>query len=95
MKHNVRELTQSCIHCIVSRNGERIARPLATAIHGDQPSEVVHADILYMGPAEGSQLKYLLLIKDDLSSYTWLHPSENADSDAATSALFKWIACFG
>lgn len=95
IKQDVREFTQACIHCIISRNGERIPRPLATAIHGEKPNEVIHMDFLYMGPAEESNMKYLLLIKDDLSSYAWLYPCERADSDVATSALAKWMACFG
>lgn len=68
---------------------------MATAIYGGRPNEVVHINILYMGPAEKSSLKFLLLIKDDISSYTWLYPCENADSDVATSGLAKWMACLG
>lgn len=94
-KADVRKFTQSCIHCIVSRTGERIPRPLASALHGEKLNEVVHADFLYMGPAAGSDLKYILVIKDDVSSYTWLHACSNADSDAATNALSRWFACFG
>lgn len=92
MKKDVREFTQSCIHCIISRNGERIPRPLSTALHGERPNEVIHADFLYMGPPERSELKYVLVIKDDLSSYTWLWPCGSADSEAATYALSKWIS---
>lgn len=89
MKQNVREFTLAYIHCIVSKNGERISRPLAAAIHRNRPNQVVHADFLYMCPAKGSNMKYLVLIKDELSFYTWLHPCDNADSDAVASALSK------
>lgn len=89
MKKDSKEFIQSCIYRIISRNGERISRPLATALHGEKPNEVIHADFLYMGPAEENNLKYVLIIKDDICSYTWLCPSKNADSDAGTTALAK------
>lgn len=61
-------------------------RPLSIALHGEKSSEVIHADFLYMGTVERSELKYVLVIRDDLSSYTWLWPCSSADSEAATSA---------
>lgn len=73
VKKDIREFTQSFIHCIVSRTGERTARPLASALHGSKPNKVVHVDFLYMGSAADCELKYVLVIEDDLSSYTWLH----------------------
>lgn len=68
MAQKVRALIQSSIHYIVSRSGERIPWPLGKAIHGDKANEVAHAEFRYMGLAEGSDTKYLLLIKEDLSS---------------------------
>lgn len=87
MKSDTKKFVQSCIHCIVSRNGERILHLLASALHGERPNEVIHSDFIYIGPAERSNLKYLLIIKYDISSYTWLGLSGYADSDAATTAL--------
>lgn len=34
-----------------------------------------------------------MLIKNDLASYTWLNPCENAGSDVAKSAISEWISC--
>lgn len=95
MKEDVQKFNEACIHCIASRNGEIIPRPLSTALYGHRPNEVFHTYFLYMGPAEKSDLKYILVIKDDISSYTWIHPCTSSDSDAAESALSTWIACFG
>lgn len=52
-------------------------------------------DFVYMGESDTKNLMYLLLIKDDLTGYTWFYASETADSEAATCALSKWIASFG
>lgn len=95
MKREIKELIKSCTHCNISRHGERISRPLATAILGEKLNIVTYAKFIYMGPARRRNLKYILIIKDDISSYTWICPSENADSDAAKTAQDKWISCFG
>lgn len=55
MKEDVRECTKSYIHNIISRNGERITRPLSIALHGERPNKVIYADFLYMGPAKVSK----------------------------------------
>lgn len=95
LKKDVREFVQKCLHCIITRNGERIPKPLATVLDSQWPNEVIHMDFLYMGPTEKTNLKYVLLLKDDLTSYSWLMPFQNQDSEAAVSALSKWIAAFG
>lgn len=70
MKNDTKKFVLSCIHYIISRNGERIPRLLASALHSERPNEVIHAGFLYIGPAEGRNLKYVLIIKDDLSLYS-------------------------
>lgn len=95
IKQAIKEFVQSCIHCIISRNGERIPRPMSAALHGERPKEVVYADLLCTGAAGNEDLKYSLVIKDYISSCTWLRPCERADSDVPTAALGKWITLFG
>lgn len=95
MKEDIRDFTQACINCIVLMNVEIIPRPLSTALHRDRPNEVGHDNFLYRGPAKKNDLSYMLVIKGDISSYTWLHLSISADSDTAVSALSRWISCFG
>lgn len=92
MRADVRELAQACIHCLVSRLGDIIPRPLVTALNGQRPNEVVHTDFQYIGDAKMRDLKYILVIRDFISSYSWLPPYDTADSDAATIALSGWIA---
>lgn len=95
LKVDFKEFIQSCIHFILSQNGERVPRPLSTALHGERPNDFEHANFIYMGPAEGSNVKYILIVTNDIISYTWLFPSNNVDSDAATTAIGRWITCFG
>lgn len=95
MKTNINEFVQAGIHCIFSGNDERIPRPLSIALYGEKPKEVVDADILYMTPGVERDFKYVLIVKDDLRCYTSLRPCDNANSHAATTALGKYITCFG
>lgn len=70
-------------------------RPLSSAIHGEKPNKVLHADMLDMSTAEGSELKHYSLIKGYISSYTWLHPCEWADRDAVMVAVSRWRPSIG
>lgn len=48
-----------------------------------------------MGDSDTKNLRYLFFMKDDLNGYTWLYPSETADSEMATYELSKCIVAFG
>ena len=91
---DVEELVRGCFHCIATRSGEIIPRPLGHAIHGEYPNEVIHMDFLYMGPGVDGK-KYVLIIRDDLSGYIWLWPTEEANAEAAAEALCVWVGSFG
>lgn len=95
MYKDIRAFFNGCIHCVVSRTGEIIPRRLASTLHGSTPNEVVHMDFLYIDAAVGSDMKYVLIIRDDLSGYVWLWPTSSATSDSATEALATWIGNFG
>lgn len=51
-------------------------------------------NFLHTGPEEKCNLKSVLFIEDDLSSYTWFYPYSSADGDIVKSTFAKWIACF-
>ena len=38
---------------------------------------------------------YTLIMKDDLSTYTWLLPVKETDADTSADCLLKWFAAFG
>lgn len=46
MDDDCKALVETCLHCIVSRAGNKIPRPLATALHSTKPNEVVYYTIL-------------------------------------------------
>lgn len=70
---DVKELVDGCLHCLITRRGDVVGRPLGTALHAERPNEVFYVEYLYMGPGTGSK-KYLLFIRDDLTFYVWPPP---------------------
>lgn len=94
MAKDVEQLVKGCLHCLITRSGDIIPRPLAHAQHGERPNEVVHLDFLYMGRGAGNN-SYILIVRDDHSSYIWLFPCEAATSEEAANALTTWISSFG
>lgn len=89
LRKDFKEFIQHCLHCNILRNGDRIPRPLATALYGQKPEEVVQMDFLYMAPAKNSKVKYVLVLKDNLTSYSWLLPQDSRDSDVAIALFSK------
>ena len=94
MKVDVQAFVRGCLHCLVSRAGVVIPRLLGHALHAEKPNEVVHLDFLYMGTGIDWK-KYILIIRDDLSSYTWLWPTDETTAEAAAEALLHWLGVFG
>ena len=84
---------KACVHYVLSRTVNRVPRPLATILHASRPNEVVHFDFLYMGPST-NEMKFLLVIRGDLSTYMWLCPCTNADAKSAAVSLCLWITAF-
>lgn len=95
LEKDVEEFVQNCLQCIIARSGKRIHRPMATELHGQHPNEVVYLDFLCTGPVENSNVKYVLTLKDDLTSNTWLLLHSNPDCRAAVKPVAKWIAALG
>ena len=93
MDEDTSSFVANCIHCVMSKAGLKIPRPLSLTLHASKPNEVVHFDFLYLGQStEG--LRYVLVIKDDLSSYVWLIPCASANSETAARELSRWIHTF-
>lgn len=94
MKRDISTFIDKCLHCLVSKSGSLIPRPLAHALHGSRPNEVLHFDFLYMGPGQDNN-HYVLIVKDDLSAYTWLFPTVDCNAEAAAESISSWVAAFG
>ena len=94
MDDDVDKFVRGCFHCILSRTGEMIPLPMASALHGEKPNEVIHLDFLYMGSGVNRK-KYILILREYHSSYVWLWTAEAATSEEAADAIINWIGAFG
>lgn len=94
MKEDVKSFCNSCFHCLVSDSGERIQRPLGHSMHAEKPNELIHFDFCFMEKSKRHP-QYVLVVKDDLSSYCWLYVCDNADSNTVVEALINWFATSG
>ena len=94
MQQDISAFCASCFHCISTIGGKRIPQPMGHALLADKPNEIIHFDFLFMGASQTDE-EYVLIIKDDLSSYTWLLPAKDTDGKTAAECLLKWFAAFG
>lgn len=95
IRKDAREFVQHCLRCIVTRTGDRVRRSLVTALHGQKPSEAEHMDFSYTGPAKDTEIRYVLALKDDLTTYRRLFPHNFPDSGPPVASSGRWIAAFG
>ena len=93
MKQDISAFCDSCFHCISTIGGKRNPRPMGHALHADKPNEIIHFGYLIMG-ASLSEEAYTLIIKDDLSTYTWLLPVKAIYAETSADCLLKWFAAF-
>ena len=93
LKSDVELFVKSCILCLSTRAGDKIPRPFSSTIHALLPNEVLHFDYLYMGKG-ANDLKYVLVLRDDLSGYVWLVPAQWADSETTAKEISRWIRTF-
>ena len=42
IEEHVAEFVKQCLHCMDSKAGEKVPRPLGETVHGTRPGEVVH-----------------------------------------------------
>lgn len=90
---DVQMFCKSCIHCVSTLGGSRVPRPFGPAVHGTEPNDLLQFDFLEIAPSKTGS-KYLLLLRDDFSSYSWLIPFTAANSDNTADALIEWATTF-
>lgn len=77
----------------VRQDQESIHRPISLTVHGSKSSYIIHFDYLYMGIGVGN-MKYILVIREDLSSFVRLILTKSADAENNTTNIAQWIGVF-
>lgn len=70
---DVNTFCNTCLHCLATAPNIRAPRPMASTLHADEPNELIHFDYFYIGKSRKG-VSYVLIIKNDATSYTWLTP---------------------
>lgn len=94
MPKDVEDFCKSCLHCLSTSTGNTVPRPLGHSLHAEKPNQILHFDFCYIGKSNTGEI-YILILKDDLSSYVWLFPSATADAEQVADALIEWFSAFG
>jgi hypothetical protein len=81
-----------CLHCIGSLDS-RVPRQLGEALHASRRNQVIHYDFLFVKNTR--KFSYVLVVKDDLSHFVELVPSERTDHVVVVHALLNWYKRFG
>ncbi|KAH9086321.1 hypothetical protein LEN26_020213, partial [Aphanomyces euteiches] len=85
LAQDVETFVKACLHRM-QVDGDVVPRPLGSALHAENPNELIHFDWLSM-PMSTSGLKHVLVIKDDMSGFVHLFPAESADATSTATAL--------
>jgi len=91
---DITDFCKSCLHCLCTSAGDTVPRPLGHSLHADKPNKILHFDFCYIGKSSDGPV-YILILKDDFSSYVQLIPCESANAEATAGALIQWFASFG
>ena len=92
------------IHCMNSKAGERVPRPLEENMHGTGPGKILYFNHLYVGDSgtpgkveldEGDGFKYILVMIDELSSFVWLEPTASCTAASTMKHLLRWCKTLG
>ena len=97
MAEDVSTFCHQCLHCVPTRGGRMVPRPLGDTLVGARGNHVLQVDFLFVEPIKGQNhsQKYILVLKDDYTGYVWLIPCSEATSIVAAEGLLSWIASFG
>ncbi|KAE9001180.1 hypothetical protein PF001_g4527 [Phytophthora fragariae] len=85
MSTDVSAFVSGCLHCMATAGG-RIPRPFGETLRATKPNEILHFDYLTMVESE-SGLKYVLVLKDNMSGYVELIACPNPTADYVYTGL--------
>jgi hypothetical protein len=94
MSTDIKTFYNTCIHCLIQTDGQRIPRPRGDAIHATERNEMLNLDFLQM-VQEDAKNKHILVIRDNFTGYSLLFPAATPKSVDAIDGLRTWISLFG
>lgn len=93
LPREARLLCSACIHCLSTMGAERVPRSFGPSLHGTKANDLVQFDYQEMGPINMRD-KYIVMIRDDHSEYSWFYPSPSTAAEHAAHAPVDWCSAF-
>ena len=81
MEKDIAKFVRQCLHCIDSKAGNDMPRPLGDLVHGTEVGDVIqHFDYLSLGESDAIHTgglinggyKHVLVLMDGVSQFVWL-----------------------
>ena len=103
MEQDIAKFIRQCLHCVDSKAGNAMPRPLGDLVHGTEVGEVSHSDYLSLGGSNDIDTgglvdggyNHVLVLMDDVSRFAWLKEAVPYSMEVAVRSVLKWCAPFG
>ena len=103
MEKDTAKLVRQCLHCVDSKAGNAMPRPLGDLLHGKEVSDVLHfhflsleeIDTIDTGGLVDGCYKHVLVLMDGVSRFVWLEEAVSCSMEGAARFVLKWCALFG
>ena len=94
MRKDIKTFMQRCLLCVKTKGGGLVPRPQLHQLAATTPGKMIHFDYCKMTQGEGG-MAYVLVIKDNFSTFTWLWQCASATAAETVLALLTWFGTFG
>ena len=103
MEKDIAKFVRQCLHCIDSKAGITISRPLGDLVHDTEVGEVLHFDYLSLGESDAIDMgglvdggyMHVLVMIDDVSRFVYPEEAMSCSMGVAACSVLKWCASFG
>lgn len=89
MVSDIKKFRKGGLHCAVADPRKIIPRPLVHQMHAQKRNEILHYDFIKIVSSRDGFL-YILVIKDDCSSFVDMIPCIAPDAHTVVNALLRW-----
>ena len=103
MEKDIEKFVHQCLHCVDSKAGNTMPRPLGDLVQGTEVGDVFHFDCLSLGESDtidtgglvDGGYKHVLVLVDDVSRFVWREKAVSCWMEVAVRSVLKWYASFG
>ena len=102
MQKDIPKFVRQCLHCVDSKAGNAMPRPLGDLVHGTEAGDVLRLDYLSLcesdAIATGGLIdwgyKHMLVLMDDVNKFVCLEEAVSCSMEVAARSVLKWCASF-